>query len=180
MAHLESLARSSRLAQLAYVALGSNLGDRERHLAAARGAINALPDTTVQLSSSLYETKAWGASKPQPDYLNAVLAIATSLSPQELWQHTSAIENAQGRIRGDEKNAARPLDIDLLLFGNTVMNTPRLVLPHPRMHLRKFVLQPLLEIAPDSEIPGRGCAADLLAKIVGDDARKLSHNSLWK
>lgn len=164
---------------MAFLALGSNLGDRKAHLIAARDAISALPETAILQSSSLHETLAWGASEPQPDYLNAVISVATSLTPTQLWQHTSVIEQSQGRARRGEKNAARTLDIDLLLFGDIVMNTTILVLPHPRMHLRKFVLQPLLEVAPAINIPGRGSAADLLAKIAGDDARKVSHNSSW-
>ena len=167
------------LAYLVYLALGSNLGDRKAHLTAARDAVNALPESAVKQSSSLYETKAWGSTDTQPDYLNAVIAVATSLSPLALWQHTSALEHAHGRSRDGEKNSARTLDIDLLLFDDIVMNTTNLVLPHPRMHLRKFVLQPLLEIAPHSEIPGLGSAADLLARIAGDAARKVNHNSLW-
>ena len=164
---------------MAFLALGSNLGDRNAQLTAAREAISALPETRLLQSSSLYETPAWGATEPQPDYLNAVISVATSLTPTQLWQHTSVIEKSQGRSRYGEKNAARTLDIDMLLFGDTVMNTTILVLPHPRMHLRKFVLQPLLEVAPAINIPGRGSAADLLAKIAGDDARKVSHNSSW-
>lgn len=164
---------------MAFLALGSNLGDRKARLIAARAAICALPETELVQSSSLYETPAWGASEPQPDYLNAVISVATTLTPTQLWQHTSVIERAQGRARLGEKNAARTLDIDLLLFGDIVMNTTTLVLPHPRMHLRKFVLQPLLEVAPAINIPGRGSAADMLAKIASDDARKVSHNSSW-
>ncbi len=164
---------------IAYLALGSNLGDREGHLTAAREAISDLPDTLIQRASSLYETAAWGTSEPQPNYLNAVVAVQTALTPVELWHHTAAIEQAQGRARNAKKNAARTLDIDLLLFDDIVINTTNLVLPHPRLHLRKFVLQPLLEIAPGINIPELGSAAALLAKIAGDDARKVSHNSLW-
>ncbi len=171
--------RMPHVAHLAYLALGSNLGDRKAHLAAARDAINALPESAIEQSSSLYETRAWGTSNTQPDYLNAVIAVATTLSPLALWHYTSSIEHAHGRSRNGEKNSARTLDIDLLLVDDMVMNTPNLVLPHPRMHLRKFVLQPLLEIAPHSEIPGLGSAADLLAHTAGDAARKVSHNSLW-
>ena len=169
----------AHFAYLAYLALGSNLGDREARLIVARDAIGALATTSLQQCSSVYETPAWGAREPQPDYLNAVIAIATALTPLQLWRHTSAIEQLHGRARSGEKNAARTLDIDLLLFDDVVTNTPDLVLPHPRMHLRKFVLQPLLEIAPDIKIPGFGSARDCIEKIVGDDARKVSHNLLW-
>lgn len=164
---------------LAYLALGSNLGDRAGHLTAARQAISALPSCTLRQWSSLYETPAWGSDKPQPDYLNAVIALETGLTPHELWQHTSAIELSQGRARSAEKNAARTLDIDLLLFDDMLMNTNTLVLPHPRMHLRQFVLQPLLEIAPDINIPGRGSAAALSLQLVGSDLQKVTQNSVW-
>ena len=164
---------------LVYLALGSNLGDRIDHLLKARHAISLIPGCSLTGSSSLFETAAWGSNTPQPDYLNAVIAIKTTLTPLQLWQHTRAIEQAHGRTRNAEKNAARTLDIDLLLYDDIVMNTSHLTLPHPRMHLRKFVLQPLLEIAPQIEIPGCGSAANLLAKIAGDDARKVGHNSAW-
>ena len=164
--------------QRAYLALGSNLGDRHGHLTAARLAISALPRSTVRQVSSLYETPAWGGATPQPDYLNAVMAIDTELSALELWQRTAEIERALGRTRG-EKNAARTLDIDVLLFGNIVLNTTILVIPHPRMHLRTFVLQPLLEIAPEINIPGLGAAQRWLEKISDNDAKKVSQNSSW-
>ena len=153
------------VAHLAYLALGSNLGDRKAHLAAARDAINALPESAIEQSSSLYETKAWGTSNTQPDYLNAVIAVATTLSPLALWHYTSSIEHAHGRSRNGEKNSARTLDIDLLLVDDMVMNTPNLVLPHPRMHKRAFVLRPLLDVAPDISIPGHGPVARLLDQL---------------
>lgn len=164
---------------LAYLALGSNLGDRVDHVVKARDAIGVIPGCSLQRCSSLFETAAWGSNTPQPDYLNAVIAVETTLTPLQLWQHTSAIEQAQGRVRNAEKNAARTLDIDLLLYDDIITDTSRLTLPHPRMHLRKFVLQPLLEIAPHIVIPERGAAANCLLKIADDDARKLSHNSAW-
>ncbi len=169
----------SNVASRAYLALGSNLGDRVAHLVAAREAIGLLPSCVLRQSSSLYETEAWGVSEPQPDYLNAVVVVETTLAPLDLWKHTSAIEKAQGRLPGATRNAARTLDIDVLLFGDIALNTSYLVIPHPRMHLRKFVLRPLLEIEPMIKIPGRGSANDLLQQLDGDDARKLSHNSAW-
>ena len=165
--------------KLAYLALGSNLGDRVGHLVKARDAIRLLPGCSIQQCSSLFETAAWGSNAPQPDYLNAVIAVATTLPPLQLWQCTSLIELTHGRVRNAEKNAARTLDIDLLLYDHIVMSTSDLVLPHPRMHLRKFVLQPLLEIAPDIVIPERGLAMQWLMNITDTDARKLSHNSAW-
>lgn len=164
---------------IAYLALGSNLGDRKGQLIAARQAIGHLPDTSIQRASALYESTPWGTSEPQPDYLNAVVAVQTAMTPVGLLRHTAAIERSGGRARSAVHNEARTLDIDLLLFDDIVMNTTNLVLPHPRLHLRKFVLQPLLEIASAINIPGLGSAAALLAKIPGDDARKVSHNALW-
>lgn len=164
---------------LAYLALGSNLGDRVGHLAEARDAIRVIPSCTLRACSSLFETAAWGSDTPQPDYLNAVIAIETTLTPLQLWHHTSAIEQAHGRTRNGEKNAARTLDIDVLLYDDIIMNSSQLILPHPRMHLRKFVLQPLLEIAPDIVIPEQGEAVQRLTHIADADARKLSHNSAW-
>ena len=164
---------------LAYLALGSNLGDRVDHLVKARDAVRLLPSCTVLQCSSLFETAAWGSATPQPDYLNAVIAVETTLTPSQLLRCTLQIEQAQGRMRNAEKNAARTVDIDLLLYDEIIMNTCDLVLPHPRMHLRKFVLQPLLEIAPNIEIPELGQAAQLLSYLADTDARKLSHNSTW-
>lgn len=172
---LPAAARPAR----AYLALGSNLGDRVDHLAKARDAIRLIPGCSLHQSSSLFETAAWGSDTPQPDYLNAVIAVETTLTPLELWQRTLLIEQAQGRVRNSEKNAARTVDIDLLLYDDIIMNTSDLILPHPRMHLRKFVLQPLLEIAPSIVIPERGEAVHWLSTLGDTNARKLSHNAAW-
>lgn len=169
-------ASTGSVASVAYVALGSNLGDRIGHLRTARAAIDAAPSCVVALSSSLYQTEAWGSAVPQPDYLNAVIKVKTSLKPQQLWTLIAGIELARGRARSGTANAARTLDIDVLLFDDMVMNTSALVLPHPRMHLRKFVLLPLLEIAPDITIPGWGAASKLLPHTIDSEPRKLSHN----
>ena len=164
---------------LAYLALGSNLGDRVGHMVEARDAICLLPGCSIRQCSSLFETAAWGSDTPQPDYLNAVIAVVTTLPPLQLWQCTALLEQAQGRVRNTEKNAARTLDIDILLYDDIIMSTNDLILPHPRMHLRKFVLQPLLEIAPDIVIPELGLAMQWLINLADADARKLSHNSMW-
>ena len=171
--------RAPQRASLAYVALGSNLGDRTGLLLAARAAIDSTLSCEVKISSSLYETGAWGSVEPQPDYLNAVIAVETSLTPHHLWTMLASIELAQGRVRGTRPNAARTLDIDVLLIDDIVMNSSDLTLPHPRMHLRKFVLVPLLEIAPDICIPGWGAASKLLAHTVDSEPRKLGHNRAW-
>ncbi len=167
-------------ASLAYLALGSNLGDRVAHLVAAREAIGSMPDCTLLRASSLYETAAWGAVELQPDYLNAVVAVETMMSPEALWSHLARIELAHGRVRGPDQNSARTLDIDMLLFDDMVLNTTSLVLPHPRMQLRKFVLVPLLEIAPAVSIPAVGLAADALTRLVDVTPRKLPNSPTWK
>ena len=166
---------------VAYLALGSNLGDPINQLVKARAAISAISNVVLIRASSLYESPAWGSNKPQPDYVNAVVAIQTTLSALALWSATTEIEIAQGRIRDVQsaRNAARTLDIDLLLFANLQLQTPDLTLPHPRMIERDFVLLPLVEIAPDVLIAGHGTARQCLQRIEPTKARKLSHNSSW-
>ena len=164
---------------IAYLGLGSNLGDPVEQLTKARVAINTIPGVAIIRTSSLYQSPAWGSDEPQPDYVNAVIAVRTKLSAHDLWLATSRIEATQGRIRNGARNAARTLDIDLLLHGNAVMHTTDLTLPHPRMHERDFVLMPLIEVAPDVVIPHRGNARDYLQRIQQTDSRKLSHNSSW-
>lgn len=164
---------------VAYLALGSNLGDPVRQLVAARAMINTIPGVAIVRASSLYQSPAWGSDEPQPDYINAVIAIRTTLSAAELWRAASRIEAAHGRIRSGARNAARTLDIDLLLYGDTAIQTADLTLPHPRMHERDFVLMPLDEIAADVVILGRGKASDCLQEIRPTQIQKLSHNSAW-
>ena len=164
---------------IAYLALGSNLGDPVEQLAKARVAINTIPGLAIIRASSLYQSPAWGSDEPQPDYVNAVIAVQTTLSAHDLWLATSSIEATHGRVRNGARNAARTLDIDLLLHGDAVIHTTDLTLPHPRMHERDFVLMPLIEVAPDVVIPHRGNARDCLQRIQQTDIRKLSHNSSW-
>lgn len=157
---------------VAYLALGSNLGDPVAQLKTAIEGIKHIPKTILLRQSSLYRSPAWGSVEVQPDYVNAVAAVKTALSPVDLWQATCQLEQAQGRLRSDERNAARTLDIDLLLYDNLVMHDQQLTLPHARMHERAFVLRPLVEIAHDIVIPGRGSAASLL-RALPDSARTL-------
>ncbi|MBL8309502.1 MAG: 2-amino-4-hydroxy-6-hydroxymethyldihydropteridine diphosphokinase [Burkholderiales bacterium] len=152
-------------AAVAWLGLGSNLGHPEQQIAAAIQAIAELPHTRLLSQSSLYESAAWGTSTAQPDYLNAVVAIETTLGPQALLDALHHIERARGRVRAGERYAARTLDIDLLLHGDRQIDTAALTLPHPRLHERAFVLLPLVEIAPTLSVPGRGRVADLLAAL---------------
>lgn len=164
---------------IAYLALGSNLGDPIGQLVKSRAAIGAIPGVQIVRASSLYQSPAWGSDKPQPDYINAVISVQTMLSTHELWQETSRVEAMHGRVRDGTRNAARTLDIDLLLYGEAAIDTPDLTVPHPRIFERDFVLMPLIEISPELVIPGHGIALHCLQRIKSAGIRKLSHNSSW-
>ena len=147
----------------AFVALGSNLAEPEAQVLQAFAALNALPQTRLCAQSALYRSAPVGYAE-QPDFINAVALLETTLSAHDLLQSLLRIERDSGRIR-DFRNAPRTLDLDLLLYGDLIMHEAGLTLPHPRMHERAFVLLPLLEIAPDCVIPGQGLAADWLAQV---------------
>ena len=142
----------------AYIGIGSNLDDPLAQVRAALQALAALPASQLSTCSPLYRSVPVGGPPGQPDYLNAVAALDTRLSADQLLRALQAIEAAQGRVR-ELRWGPRTLDLDILLYGDLVLDTPALTLPHPRMHLRAFVLAPLLEIVPASIIPGRGTAA---------------------
>ena len=138
----------------AYVALGANLGDPLATVRAAIEALRSLPRSQLIAASSLYRTAPVGLHN-QPDFINAAAALETQLDPQQLLAELFAIEARFGRRRSIP-NAPRTLDLDLLLHGDSVSDDPQLTLPHPRMHLRAFVLAPLAEIAPRLSLPGHG------------------------
>ena len=148
---------------LAYVALGANLDDPVAQLRAALQALTGLPQSRLLRASSLYRTAPVGIHG-QPDFINAVAAFDTTFTPQAMLAALFAVEEQFGRRR-DFHHAPRTLDLDLLLYDEQVIDSPQLRLPHPRMHLRAFVLAPLLEIAPDCRIPGRGLAAAWLPAV---------------
>lgn len=129
-----------------YLLLGGNLGDRTLYLQQARESIAAQVGTITK-TSSLYETAAWGKTD-QPAFLNQVLEAETILSPEDVLQTINQVEHDLGRIR-TEHWGARVIDIDILFYGNLVQQTQRLTIPHPQLHLRRFTLLPLHEIAPD-------------------------------
>ena len=141
----------------AFVALGSNLGNREAQLRWAVRSLAANPDLAIQAVSSIYETAAVGPAG-QGDYLNAVLQLATDISPRALLEELLRIERAAGRVREREpaRWGPRCLDLDLLLYGDLCLREPGLEVPHPRMHERAFVLEPLCELAPDRLHPRLG------------------------
>jgi len=151
----------------AYVGLGSNLAHPRRQIARALRALARLPATRVERVSRNYRSAPLGAPGPQPDYLNAVALLVTRLAPRALLAQLLAIERRQRRRRGPDtpRNAARTLDLDLLLYGGRRMETATLTLPHPRMHERAFVMVPLAEIAPDAVVPGAGRVADIAAAL---------------
>jgi len=136
----------------AFVALGSNLGDRAGHIRAGLRGLAALPGTRFVVASGLIETDPVG-SAPQGRYLNAAAQIRTRLSPADLLEQLLGIERGRGRIRG-RRWGPRTLDLDLLVYDALVIDAPGLVLPHPRLHERAFVLEPLAQIAPDLIVPG--------------------------
>ena len=150
----------------AFVGLGANVGDRRAALQAAVDALAATPELRVDAASGVYETEAHvlPGQPPQPDHLNAVVRLWTSLAPEALLAALHAAERAAGRDPAAPRWSPRPLDLDLLLYGDTVLSTPALTLPHPRLAARRFVLQPLADIAPGLVVPGAGrTVADLLA-----------------
>lgn len=156
---------------LAYVALGANLGDPASTVRAAFGALANLPESRVVHTSSLYRTAPVGLAD-QPDFINAVAALETTLAPESLLDALLDLENRFGRRRA-EKNGPRTLDLDLLLYDDQFLDLPRLHLPHPRLHLRAFVLQPLAEIAPELDIPGRGKIAAWLPAVANQGIARL-------
>lgn len=147
----------------AYVALGANLGNPRAQVLTAFDELARLPHTRLLARSSLYRTAPVDCALPQPDYINAAARLSTQLAPHALLDALLAIEQRHGRTR-DHYHAPRTLDLDLLLHGSCVLHEPGLTLPHPRMHLRAFVLAPLLEIAPRIVIPGHGAASDWLPR----------------
>jgi 2-amino-4-hydroxy-6-hydroxymethyldihydropteridine diphosphokinase len=151
----------------AYVALGANIGEPVRHLRAAVVDLDTLPGTTVVARSSLYRSAPVGLVD-QPDFINAVVSVDTTLEPLDLLYALLAIEARHGRVRS-VPNAPRTLDLDLLLHGDTTMTSPELTLPHPRMHERAFVLLPLVEIAPDVVLPGLGPAHGFLPAVASQE-----------
>ncbi|MDQ3186542.1 MAG: 2-amino-4-hydroxy-6-hydroxymethyldihydropteridine diphosphokinase [Pseudomonadota bacterium] len=155
----------SRFVCQAFIALGSNLDDPVFQVRRAFGELARLPSSRLLMCSSLYRSAPVGRLD-QPDFINAVARIETALNPHDLLEALLEIEHRYGRIRA-YSNAPRTLDLDMLIYDDLQCNEPCLVLPHPRMHQRAFVLQSLLEIAPDCHIPGRGAVAELLTACAG-------------
>ena len=155
----------------AYVALGANIGDAAATIRDAFAALAAIEGVALRRASSLYRTAPVGLAH-QPDFINAAACVETELAPEALLAALLATEARFGRVRAG-KNGPRTLDLDLLLYADRVLETPSLTLPHPRLHLRAFVLAPLAEIAPDLAIPGRGTVAAWLPAVALQDIERL-------
>jgi 2-amino-4-hydroxy-6-hydroxymethyldihydropteridine diphosphokinase len=153
------------------IALGSNLGSRLENLQGAIDALFDAPGLTLAAMSPVYETAPVGGPE-QPDYLNAVLIATTTLPAHAVLERCHGVEAVFGRVR-DEVWGPRPLDLDIITYGDVVSDNPELILPHPRAHERAFVLAPWHDIDPDAEIPGWGQVSDLLAKVSPADIRRL-------
>jgi 2-amino-4-hydroxy-6-hydroxymethyldihydropteridine diphosphokinase len=156
----------------AYVALGSNLDNPAAQVRAGVEELAMLPDTLLAAVSSLYVTAPVGVVD-QPQFINAVARIETGLKPRELLDALLAIERRYGRVR-DIPNGPRTLDLDLVLYGDTSYADDALTVPHPRMHERAFVLQPLAEIGPEAIVPGRGTVRELAAAAGSEGVTRMN------
>jgi 2-amino-4-hydroxy-6-hydroxymethyldihydropteridine diphosphokinase len=150
----------------AFVALGSNLDEPRRQVLRAIDALAGLPGTSLSARSRLYTSPPMDGT-PQPDYVNAVAWLRTTLAPRALLDSLLGIEQAHGRSRG-RRWAARTLDLDLLLYGGEIIDEPGLRIPHPGLTTRAFVLYPLAELVPQMEIPGAGPLPALCARVPAD------------
>jgi 2-amino-4-hydroxy-6-hydroxymethyldihydropteridine diphosphokinase len=157
---------------IAYIGIGANLGDARANVADALVRLRALPGCALLDASAMYRTAPIDSSGD--DYINAVARIATTLDAEALLAALHGIELAHGRER-PYRNAPRTLDLDLLLYGEEQISSPTLTVPHPRLTERAFVLVPLLELAPEISVPGKGPARDYAAGVAGQGISKLPH-----
>ncbi|MCI2284885.1 2-amino-4-hydroxy-6-hydroxymethyldihydropteridine diphosphokinase [Colwellia sp. MSW7] len=159
--------------KIAYIGLGSNLSGPVEQIKQAIKKVEIIPHSRLLSVSSLYLSKPMGP-QDQDDYINAVLALETSLCAIELLNSLQSIENNAGRVRKENRWGARILDLDIILFGNEIINTDRLTIPHYGMSEREFVLLPLAEIAPKLILPNGDSLEDLSQKIAKNSMVKLS------
>lgn len=155
-----------------YLGLGANLNAPRKQIHAAVAALKALKDVEFVCVSHDYASKPMGP-QDQPDYVNAVACVKTALKPEQLLDLTQAIELEHGRVRKEERWGPRTLDIDILLFGNDVINTPRLTVPHYGLTEREFVVYPLLEISPTLVLPSNQSLADITKTLPLNDLQQL-------
>lgn len=147
-----------------YIAVGSNLGEPLKQAQQAIAALDAIPDSRVTATSAIYRTKPLGP-QDQPDFLNLAVLLETSLEPEILLNYTQQIELDLGRVRKDERWGPRTLDLDIMLFGNRVINTPRLTVPHYGLKEREFMLYPLNDIAPTLVFPDGELLSERLTHV---------------
>lgn len=159
----------------AYIGLGSNLGGPAGQVRAALRDLAAIPQTQLQQVSPLYRSPPLGPPD-QPDYINAVAALETALAPEALLDALQALETRHGRVRDGQRWGPRTLDLDLLLYGEQQLATPRLTVPHPGLPQRAFVLYPLADIAPELQVPGSGSVQALLAQCPKAGLERLKTN----
>jgi 2-amino-4-hydroxy-6-hydroxymethyldihydropteridine diphosphokinase len=158
---------------IVYLGVGSNLDEPVEQVRSALRELDQVPGTRCLRASSLYLSPPLGPVE-QPDFINAVAVVETGLPVETLLDRLQAIEDAHGRRRNGTRWGPRPLDLDILMYGDWCMDTERLVLPHPGLHKRSFVLYPLLEVAtPDLRIPGRGSLRELVKGCREDNIRRL-------
>lgn len=163
----------------AYIGLGANLGQPISQLQSAVQQLQQLANSQLLAVSRLYASKpALGSPSNQPDYVNAAVLIQTTLSPTQLLAKLQALENAAGRVRA-ERWGARSLDLDILLYDNQQINTPDLIIPHPELVNRCFVLLPLLDINPTLTLPNSVKLASLSCATLSDDIYVLADNCHW-
>jgi 2-amino-4-hydroxy-6-hydroxymethyldihydropteridine diphosphokinase len=148
----------------AYVGVGSNLGDREGLVRSALDALDEEAGIEIEAVSSVHETDPVGLVE-QPKFLNAVARVSTTLPPRALLDSMLSVERALGRTREGPRFGPRTIDLDLLLYGDETVSEPGLEVPHPRLHERRFVLEPLVELDPDLAVPGKGTVRELLAAL---------------
>ena len=156
----------------AYIGLGSNLANPALQIKSARTAITQIAGVKELAFSSLYHSPPMGP-QDQPDYVNAVMCVAAELPPMDLLRCLQRIENDQGRVRKDQRWGARTLDLDVLIYGDRIIELPDLTVPHPGLAERAFVLYPLYEIAPQLLVPGKGHIADLLDRCPMNGLKRL-------
>jgi 2-amino-4-hydroxy-6-hydroxymethyldihydropteridine diphosphokinase len=156
----------------AYLGLGSNEGDRLRHLRAAREGLEG-EGLTVTGASSVYETAPQGEITDQRDFLNACLEVETELAPEELLHACKRVERALGREPGGSRHGPRRIDIDVLLLGEVEHSSEQLTLPHPEVTARRFVLEPLVELDPELELPDGTPLLRLLPRVEGQRVERV-------
>ena len=163
------------------IALGSNLGDRLAFLERARAQVLEIPGVGQPcLSSSLYETEPVGTEADAEGFLNAIIEVDFEGHPAALLEALQDIERCLGRPSKRPRNASRTIDLDILYVGNLTLSTPSIIIPHPRLHLRRFVLEPLVEIRPELRLPGQQLSAGELLAGLEDPAAVMRASVQWQ